>query len=254
MGRGRRGGASREGGYPLRGSSLAASRGTGLFASLGHPWPLAAVLGLPRFARSSLAARRGGPYVVGKPARRCLALAFVFPSRSESELSFRLANTKASPLSRPGFPPTRKERDSNPWNAKRSTVFETAPIDHSGIFPWSKNKATHVALRCGDRGIRTPEAFRLNGFQDRRYRPLSHISAAKVQLFAFTASNSAKKNFFCLFLQHQSQYHEKNPSFTRLFGCFCLGHRTEQGCKVIPFFHHLQCAGRNPLYRKRHCF
>ena len=29
----------------------------------------------------------------------------------------------------------RKERDSNPRYAKRTTVFETAPIDHSGIFP-----------------------------------------------------------------------------------------------------------------------
>ena len=83
----------------------------------------------------------------------------------------------------------RRERDSNPWNAKRSTVFETAPIDHSGISPYCLQagsyiiKATYAA--CGDRGIRTPEAFRLNGFQDRRYRPLSHISAAKVQHFSF---------------------------------------------------------------------
>lgn len=29
----------------------------------------------------------------------------------------------------------RKERDSNPRYVKRTTVFETAPIDHSGIFP-----------------------------------------------------------------------------------------------------------------------
>ena len=52
-------------------------------------------------------------------------------------------------------------------------------------FLWSKIKATFVALLGGDRGIRTPETFRFNGFQDRRYRPLSHISAAKVQLFGF---------------------------------------------------------------------
>ena len=30
---------------------------------------------------------------------------------------------------------SRRERDSNPWNAMRSTVFETAPFDHSGISP-----------------------------------------------------------------------------------------------------------------------
>ena len=74
----------------------------------------------------------------------------------------------------------RRERDSNPWNAKRSTVFETAPIDHSGISPKFHATTSVAAWVCGDRGIRTPEAFRLNGFQDRRYRPLSHISAAKV--------------------------------------------------------------------------
>ena len=42
----------------------------------------------------------------------------------------------------------RKERDSNPRYAKRTTVFETAPIDHSGIFP-SQNCAPVVpGLRC----------------------------------------------------------------------------------------------------------
>ena len=48
----------------------------------------------------------------------------------------------------------------------------------------------------GDRGIRTPEAFRLNGFQDRRYRPLSHISAAKIQLFGFMQLIRRKKNHY----------------------------------------------------------
>ena len=96
----------------------------------------------------------------------------------------------------------RRERDSNPWNAKRSTVFETAPIDHSGISPdllvrWSdKTKAT-ISRPCGDRGIRTPEAFRLNGFQDRRYRPLSHISAAKVRQFSIGCEISRKKIPIC---------------------------------------------------------
>ena len=39
---------------------------------------------------------------------------------------------------------------------------------------------------CGERGIRTPGASQLNGFQDRRNRPLCHLSsksAAKVLLF-----------------------------------------------------------------------
>ncbi len=31
-------------------------------------------------------------------------------------------------------------------------------------------------LYCGERGIRTPGASQLNGFQDRRNRPLCHLS------------------------------------------------------------------------------
>ena len=41
-------------------------------------------------------------------------------------------------------------------------------------------------LACGERGIRTPGASQLNGFQDRRNRPLCHLSSksgAKVLLF-----------------------------------------------------------------------
>ena len=41
-------------------------------------------------------------------------------------------------------------------------------------------------LCCGERGIRTPGASQLNGFQDRRNRPLCHLSSksgAKVLLF-----------------------------------------------------------------------
>ncbi len=33
---------------------------------------------------------------------------------------------------------------------------------------------------CGERGIRTPGGVTLNGFQDRRIRPLCHFSAAKI--------------------------------------------------------------------------
>ncbi len=37
----------------------------------------------------------------------------------------------------------------------------------------------------GERGIRTPGGVTLNGFQDRRNRPLCHLSGAKIQLFSF---------------------------------------------------------------------
>ena len=34
----------------------------------------------------------------------------------------------------------------------------------------------------GERGIRTPGPVTVNGFQDRRIRPLCHLSGAKVRL------------------------------------------------------------------------
>lgn len=49
----------------------------------------------------------------------------------------RLLNKRIKPADnqRVLFVLLRKERDSNPRYVKRTTVFETAPIDHSGIFP-----------------------------------------------------------------------------------------------------------------------
>jgi hypothetical protein len=37
----------------------------------------------------------------------------------------------------------------------------------------------------GERGIRTPGPVTVNGFQDRRIRPLCHLSAAKVRVESF---------------------------------------------------------------------
>ena len=39
----------------------------------------------------------------------------------------------------------------------------------------------YFGLLSGERGIRTPGGMTLNGFQDRRIRPLCHFSGAKVQ-------------------------------------------------------------------------
>ena len=50
----------------------------------------------------------------------------------------------------------------------------------------------------GERGIRTPGTSQFNGFQDRRNRPLCHLSllvAAKVDEFFKTQKYSLEKNF-----------------------------------------------------------
>ena len=44
----------------------------------------------------------------------------------------------------------------------------------------------------GEKGIRTPGGFHLNGFQDRRIRPLCHLSGAKVRLQVFYAKKNIK--------------------------------------------------------------
>src|SRR5690606_36280951 len=42
----------------------------------------------------------------------------------------------------------------------------------------------------GEGGIRTPGPSRANGFQDRRFRPLSHLSGLELVLNRFTAERS----------------------------------------------------------------
>tara|TARA_Y100001935_G_scaffold216372_1_gene188131 strand:- start:386 stop:616 length:231 start_codon:yes stop_codon:yes gene_type:complete len=47
----------------------------------------------------------------------------------------------------------------------------------------SSSRNCEMSFFGGERGIRTPGGVTLNGFQDRRIRPLCHFSAAKVQYF-----------------------------------------------------------------------
>ncbi len=61
-------------------------------------------------------------------------------------------------------------------------------------FVYNSAKLLIFNVYCGERGIRTPGASQLNGFQDRRNRPLCHLSyfyilkicSAKVALFIIT--------------------------------------------------------------------
>jgi hypothetical protein len=41
---------------------------------------------------------------------------------------------------------------------------------------------------CGERGIRTPGPVTVNGFQDRRIKPLCHLSGAKLGVFLKTGN------------------------------------------------------------------
>ena len=53
-------------------------------------------------------------------------------------------------------------------------------------------------MRGGERGIRTPGSFHFNGFQDRRNRPLCHLSVLSYYINAY---NNVQCNCFSLYLQ-----------------------------------------------------
>ena len=61
---------------------------------------------------------------------------------------------------------------------------------------------------CGERGIRTPGTFQYNGFQDRRIRPLCHLSKTSfqkcfslkaMQRYGFILNLQIVLEFFCSF-------------------------------------------------------
>ena len=60
-------------------------------------------------------------------------------------------------------------------------------------------------MYCGERGIRTPGGVTLNGFQDRRIRPLCHFSRKELSL------NSGAK------IQHFPYTTKKNLTFLHYF-------------------------------------
>ena len=60
--------------------------------------------------------------------------------------------------------------------------------------------ATRYADLGGERGIRTAGGVTLNGFQDRRYRPLSHLSNVKfVSCFVLTCAKVVTFADICKF-------------------------------------------------------
>ena len=52
----------------------------------------------------------------------------------------------------------------------------------------------------GERGIRTPGPLTVNGFQDRRIKPLCHLSAAKIQSQGFHPKKNQNRAYFCLMI------------------------------------------------------
>ena len=66
-----------------------------------------------------------------------------------------------------------------------SGVITSYSIHYTKLYDYSGNACKNtcwfciclvIKLNCGERGIRTPGTLRYNGFQDRRIRPLCHLS------------------------------------------------------------------------------
>jgi hypothetical protein len=52
-------------------------------------------------------------------------------------------------------------------------------------------------LSGGERGIRTPGGITHNGFQDRRIKPLCHLSAGKIRtIYGVTKNNLFLEGFY----------------------------------------------------------
>ena len=82
------------------------------------------------------------------------------------------------------------------------------------VHHWAQKKRalsdSFFILFCGERGIRTPGASQLNGFQDRRNRPLCHLSNAfKTRVFQNRLQRYNKKCIYANFLRKKCVLEQK---------------------------------------------
>ena len=116
----------------------------------------------------------------------------------------------------------RRERDSNPRytfgvytlsrrasSTTRASLLSKNSINTKKTLPFSfhniggvalhKNKkAAQKLLFSGETGIRTPGTSRYNGFQDRRNRPLCHLSKTSLSEVLFVKSGAKVRRYFKL--------------------------------------------------------
>ena len=60
----------------------------------------------------------------------------------------------------------------------RTRRFDFREFESTIANPYKKGREAPFYMDGGEGGIRTHGGLRLNGFQDRRFRPLSHLSSA----------------------------------------------------------------------------
>ena len=87
---------------------------------------------------------------------------------------------------------------------------------------------------CGEGGIRTPGASQLNGFQDRRNRPLCHLSNHKSTTFFYFYQIFLVQVVFLVKKIAKLRFATHLKWRIRLFGHYPIEHFVEKsGCKLL---------------------
>ena len=106
-------------------------------------------------------------------------------------------------------------------------------LTESLSFRHKKRAVIFTALCGGKRGIRTPGPVKINGFQDRRIRPLCHLSRRKgTTFFRFCKIFLKKLNFLAIFSTFVSWKCNiiTHPSKNRFF-LVEKNHSSDEQCK-----------------------
>ena len=76
------------------------------------------------------------------------------------------------------------------------------------------------SIYCGETGIRTPGTSQYNGFQDRRNRPLCHLSKTSLSEVLFVKSGAKVRIYFKLtrvFTKKNHEHHFQRIAISRYF-------------------------------------
>ena len=69
-----------------------------------------------------------------------------------------------------------RRRFTSPWQWDCGNPGDDYRFLPTALYEKSPAQSAELQFVCGERGIRTPGPVKINGFQDRRIRPLCHLS------------------------------------------------------------------------------
>ena len=84
------------------------------------------------------------------------------------------ASHPSSPTRRGGAKQIEAQSPGGLWGFSRARPYRSELL--TVLHEKSPAQSAELQFVCGERGIRTPGPVKINGFQDRRIRPLCHLS------------------------------------------------------------------------------